>query len=180
MFVVELLKTTGIKAEHMDEFASHVVWPKSKGKISATFFRTKINKPSKTNGQGPKLTGFANDTLFAIDVIALFVALSLRPMGVLPVHAEHAAVLHSLTKKLLYGSGPEQLEQQLEQHHKLFYHCFHSVQNRNCTFLDISQGRSKNTALFSTLSPASVKTDSREEYATELIGNSTQLVWQKQ
>ena len=81
---VQLIAATlQMQMSDFDEFAKKVVLPRTTPRLPKTFFADRI-----VNGSGRHMRAFAAEVLTAVNVLAMFVQLILKPAGILTEHVK--------------------------------------------------------------------------------------------
>ena len=104
-FVQEISTSLNMKLEELDEFASKVRLPKSSPRLPRHFFRDHI-----VSGPGRHIRAFAAEVLGAVHVLAMFVQLVLKPVGILQEHVEcfeYMQTLFALFKRADVNNVPK-------------------------------------------------------------------------
>ena len=116
-FVQEISTSLNMKLEELDEFASKVRLPKSSPRLPRHYFRDRI-----VSGQGLHIRAFAAEVLGAVHVLAMFVQLVLKPVGILQEHVEcfeYMQTLFALFKRADVNDVPKAYDL-TQKHHRVF------------------------------------------------------------
>ena len=100
-----------------DEFAKKVVLPRTTPRLPKTFFADRI-----VNGSGRHMRAFAAEVLTAVNVLAMFVQLILKPAGILTEHVKCFEAMQRLFALFKRGATDDipLARQATEEHHSLY------------------------------------------------------------
>jgi hypothetical protein len=116
-FVLEVTSTLGMSLSQLDEFAAKVSLPKSSPRLTKRFFHERIIQKANKH-----IRAFAAEVLVAVQVLAMFCQLVLKPVGVLTRHIEGLEALQELFA--LFKKGHRQdiprARALTRKHHEIF------------------------------------------------------------
>jgi hypothetical protein len=116
-FVQLIAATLQMQMSDFDEFAKKVVLPRTTPRLPKTFFADRI-----VNGSGRHMRAFAAEVLTAVNVLAMFVQLILKPAGILTEHVKCFEAMQRLFALFKRGARDDipLARQATEEHHSLF------------------------------------------------------------
>ena len=105
-FVLVIIATLSIELQDLDVFARKVAFPKNTSRLSKWFFKDRV-----ISGDGRHIRAFAAEILNAVDILAMFTQLVLKPTKCLEKHVEcfeamqHLFAILSVSKLIAFFSG---------------------------------------------------------------------------
>ncbi len=96
--VLRELGRSGLQPSEVDTFYATLSVPSSSGKLSRTFFADRV--VSAADGH---IRAFASETILAVKVLVLFLAIVVKPLGMLEQHIECFEYLAEIVSSLSSG-----------------------------------------------------------------------------